>query len=60
MRKDIAEGFKEENDGVRLPVDILMDEVLDGARNAINSGEASREDVRKALNLVAETAGAQF
>ena len=57
-RKQIAEGFKAENDGVALPVDILMEEVLDGARAAIKDG-ASRDDVRRALNLVIDD-GAQF
>ena len=59
VRKQIAEGFKAENDGVALPVDILMEEVLDGARNAIKNEGASRDDVRRALNLVIDD-GAQF
>ena len=44
----IVRGFKEEMDGKQLPVETLMQEVLDGAREAIKEG-ATRDQVRQAL-----------
>ena len=44
----IVRGFKEEMEGKQLPTDVLMQEVLDGAREAIKEG-ATRDQVRQAL-----------
>ena len=49
--KEIVSGFKAENDGKAIPIDDIVQEVLDGARAAIAAGN-TREDVKKTLDAV--------